>query len=125
MARQAKNDPYRLYKVEEKSRLGFVPYGKCPKAAGLSEWVPEKLRDSGPCKLAADGHPIGNEHACRCVVEIIKLRNGSNAVQMKELEDRHRSKEMRETDQRERQISAQSSATEKLTELVDKLVKSK
>lgn len=125
MAKQARNDPYRLYKMEEKTQMGFVPYGKCPKAEGLHDFVPDNLKASPPCKVAADGHMVGNEHPCACVVEILKLRRAKNDKAMEELEERHRSRQMRETDQRERQIDAQSHATEKLTELIEKLATTK
>jgi len=121
MGRPIPNDPYRNLKLAEKRGLGFLPYGKCPKADGSNDYVADKHKDSAPCKLGADGHALGIDHPCKCIVEIQRLRREKNGKKMDEIEARHLSAEDRAQGQRERQIEVQARASEKMVEIIEKL----
>jgi hypothetical protein len=125
MGPQSVSDPYKSRVLTVKQTAGFLPYARCPKAAGLGHLIPRALQDTPPCKLAEDGHAIGPEHACKCIVETQKARLAKHNKTMVEVEERHLRQETRETRQREALIDKQSQVFEKLTEVVEAMNKKK
>lgn len=98
------NDPYGNLKQVEKldpQRGGMVPYGKCPKAIGLHEALPKPMREGSPCKMSADGHPIGNMHPCKCIVDLIALRTQANNKAEAATEARLKPRDARDAEQRD------------------------
>lgn len=60
---------------------GFVPYGKCPQTIEEVEpFLPRSIRGRPRCVVAADGHEIGDEHACACVEAIIAERQQKTRI---------------------------------------------
>lgn len=116
MGRPSPNDPYRLQIGAEKLEKGFLPYGDCPIGLGLSGNLPAKFRDRPPCRMAADGHPIGDEHPCECVVAAIEARSNKQTERMAEDEIRRKPKDARELDQRDKAIEKLSDAIMTLNE---------
>jgi hypothetical protein len=101
MGKPIANDPYWNQKKPEKEAAGMIPYGACPKRLGLHDQLPENMRDGAPCKLGADGSPIGNDHPCTCILKLQEVRRKFAEKQNLENEQRLKSRDTRDSEQRD------------------------
>lgn len=103
------NDPFALRKLDEKMRLGFLPFDRCPQ--GLDEaykrHLPENVPDRASCGTGIDpAKPISNDNPCKCIREAETVRTKAHGKRNAENESRYRSREEREREARDRHIEA-------------------
>jgi hypothetical protein len=74
-------DPFRLVTERWALQDGAIPFGSCPAdlPASARAHLPDKLKSRPTCRVAADGHPIGVDHPCQCIVELIEHRRQVHA----------------------------------------------
>lgn len=101
IANRSPNDPYGMQIHAEKLMSnprnrkgtpgGILPYSKCPQGVtGAAVFLEELgIERATPCTVAADGKSaIDNEHACKCIEEVIKRRRAIHEPMERETEER-------------------------------------
>lgn len=103
---KAETDAYRALTLTTLLRSGSIPYARCPRSLDYEtqQWLPPQLQGGQPCRVAVDGHAIGEEHACACIEELIEVRRAAQAERMADAERRLLGPQARHAEQLERVV---------------------
>lgn len=91
ISEQSDFDPYKMHQLAVKMRGNaewgidpMVPVTACPQQTAAQFSLPVDLQTGNACRVAIDGHPIGEDragdlHWCQCIEKLVARRRERNA----------------------------------------------